>query len=207
MATTTNKKELKDQTSKVLKAMAKVKKGAELEEINAILAERGELEEKPVEIIIEDVTPEEAAELAEAEKNEGKAKKERKAKTPKEPREPRAKRTLEHAQAQLAEAKENIGKYIDFDCTKTKQRETGVIVSVRLDTRSNFVQYRIKCEAGEFGKGVDDSKISIGAMAPKTEKPVKEKAPKKSDTAAKATAEDVSENLSDVIESNIEDLS
>lgn len=43
---------------------------------------------------------------------------------------------------------------VKFLCTKTKTIVFGIIKGVRLDKRTNFIQYRIKTLRGMFGKGI-----------------------------------------------------
>lgn len=66
-------------------------------------------------------------------------------------------KTPEQLQSELAEARKNYKRTVEFLCTKTKTREVGIIRSARLDKRTSFIQYRIEIIAGPmmgqvFGK-------------------------------------------------------
>lgn len=54
----------------------------------------------------------------------------------------------------LEEARKNKGLRVKFLCTKTKTIVFGIIKGVRLDKRTDFIQYRIKTLRGMFGKGI-----------------------------------------------------
>lgn len=165
----------KNYSTKVLQKLAKVKTGDELDAINSILASRGASQEHPAEagaIYNATETEEYKAEndIKEndevAEENPEKA---RKTKAPKEPKEPRPlKKEIsdEDAKANLENAKANIGRFCKFICTKTKEQTDGIIIGVRLDSRNNFIQYRIKTNDGHvWGKGVDSKDLELGEMA------------------------------------------
>jgi outer membrane biosynthesis protein TonB len=67
-------------------------------------------------------------------------------------------KTPEQLQSDLAEARKNYKRTVEFLCTKTKTREVGIVRSARLDKRTSFIQYRIEIIAGPmmgqvFGKG------------------------------------------------------
>lgn len=67
-------------------------------------------------------------------------------------------KTPEQLQSELAEARKNYKRTVEFLCTKTKTREIGIIRSARLDKRTSFIQYRIEIIEGSmkgqvFGKG------------------------------------------------------
>lgn len=183
-----------------LQKLAKVKKGEELEAIQAILKNRGAAAEGQT--VYENPEPlpaEDAATLEAAEKNEGKApakaKKEKKAKEPKAPRELKKQKTDEEVAAAKADAEKNIGRLITFWNKKTQSELTGTIQSVRLDPRSNLLQYIIKVpgETSIRGKAIDQKDFTIGELAPveaKPEKPAKEKKSpkvKKGDTPVDTT--------------------
>lgn len=183
----------KSYSTKVLQKLAKVKTGDELDAINSILASRGASQEHPAEagaIYNATETEEYKAEndIKEndevAEENPEKA---RKTKAPKEPKEPRPlKKEIsdEDAKANLENAKANIGRFCKFICTKTKEQTDGIIIGVRLDSRNNFIQYRIKTNDGHvWGKGVDSKDLELGEMAPVPEEKPK-RGRKKADEAA-----------------------
>lgn len=174
----------KSYSSKVLQKLAKVKTGDELDAIESILASRGASQEHPAEegaVYNATETEEYKAENGIKENDEvaeEKPKKARKAKTPKEPKEPRPLKkevSDEEAKANLENAKANIGRFCKFICTKTKEQTDGIIIGVRLDSRNNFIQYRIKTNDGHvWGKGIDSKDLELGEMAPvpeETEKP------------------------------------
>ena len=174
----------KSYSSKVLQKLAKVKTGDELDAIESILASRGASQEHPAEegaVYNATETEEYKAENGIKENDEvaeEKPKKARKTKTQKEPKEPRLlKKEIsdEEAQANLENAKANIGRFCKFICTKTKEQTDGIIIGVRLDPRNNFIQYRIKTNDGHvWGKGIDSKDLELGEMAPvpeETEKP------------------------------------
>lgn len=174
----------KSYSSKVLQKLAKVKTGDELDAIESILASRGASQEHPAEegaVYNATETEEYKAENGIKENDEvaeEKPKEPRKAKTPKEPKEPRPLKkeiSAEEAQANLENAKANIGRFCKFICTKTKEQTDGIIIGVRLDPRNSFIQYRIKTNDGHvWGKGIDSKDLELGEMAPvpeETEKP------------------------------------
>ena len=204
----------KSYSTKVLQKLAKVKTGDELDVINSILASRGASQEHPAEggaVYNATETEEYKAENGIKENDEvdeEKPKKARKARTPKEPKEPRPLKkeiSAEEVQANLEKAKANIGRFCKFICTKTKEQTNGIIIGVRLDSRNNFIQYRIKTNDGHvwgespqyliksngpvYGKGIDSKDLEIGEMAPvpeETEKPKRGR--KKADKAAPEAA-------------------
>lgn len=64
----------------------------------------------------------------------------------------------------LERASGNKGKRCEFFCNKTQSNEKGQIIGVRLDKRSNFIQYRIRLESDAsliFGKGIDSEDLTI----------------------------------------------
>ena len=64
----------------------------------------------------------------------------------------------------LERASGNKGKHCEFFCNKTQSTEKGQIIGVRLDKRSNFIQYRIKLESNKdlvLGKGIDSEDLKI----------------------------------------------
>nr|UVX50378.1 MAG: hypothetical protein [Bacteriophage sp.] len=174
----------KSYSSKVLQKLAKVKTGDELDAIESILASRGASQEHPAEegaVYNATETEEYKAENGIKENDEvaeEKPKKARKVETPEEPGEPRPLKkeiSAEEAQANLENAKTNIGRFCKFICTKTKEQTDGIIIGVRLDPRNNFIQYRIKTNDGHvWGKGIGSKDLELGEMAPvpeETEKP------------------------------------
>lgn len=174
----------KSYSSKVLQKLAKVKTGDELDAIESILASRGASQEHPAEegaVYNATETEEYKAENGIKENDEvaeEKPKKARKTKTQKEPKEPRLlKKEIsdEEAKANIENAKANIGRFCKFICTKTKEQTDGIIIGVRLDSRNNFIQYRIKTNDGHvWGKGINSKDLELGEMAPvpeETEKP------------------------------------
>ena len=166
----------KSYSSKVLQKLAKVKTGDELDAIESILASRGASQEHPAEegaVYNATETEEYKAENGIKENDEVAEEK-----TPKEPGEPRPLKkeiSAEEAQANLENAKANIGRLCKFICTKTKGQTDGIIIGARLDPRNNFIQYRIKTNDGHvWGKGIDSKGLELGEMAPvpeETEKP------------------------------------
>lgn len=79
-------------------------------------------------------------------------------------KEPKTRKSPEQLQSELAEARKNYKRTVEFLCTKTKTREVGVIRSARLDKRTDFIQYRIEIIAGDlmgqvFGKGWDSKDL------------------------------------------------
>lgn len=203
----------KSYSTKVLQKLAKVKTGDELDVINSVLASRGASQEHPAEegaVYNATETEEYKAENGIKENDEvaeekpkkarkAKTPKEPKAKTPKEPKEPRPLKketSAEEAQANLENAKANIGRFCKFICTKTKEQTDGIIIGVRLDPRNNFIQYRIKTNDGHvWGKGIDSKDLELGEMAPvpeETEKPKRGR--KKADEAAPEAEQNEPEN-------------
>lgn len=76
----------------------------------------------------------------------------------KAPKAEKVTKTPEQLQSELAEARKNYKRTVEFLCTKTETREVGIIRSARLDKRTSFIQYRIEIIAGPmmgqvFGKG------------------------------------------------------
>lgn len=195
----------KSYSSKVLQKLAKVKTGDELDAIESILASRGASQEHPAEegaVYNATETEEYKAENGIKENDEvaeEKPEKARKTKTPKEPKDPRPlKKEIsdEEAQANLENAKTNIGRFCKFICTKTKEQTDGIIIGVRLDPRNNFIQYRIKTNDGHvWGKGIDSKALELGEMAPvseETEKPKRGR--KRADEAAPEAEQNEPEN-------------
>lgn len=195
----------KSYSSKVLQKLANVKTGDELDAIQSILASRGASQEHPAEegsVYNATETEEYKAENDIKENDEvaeEKPKKARKEKTPKEPKEPRPLKkevSAEEANANLENAKANVGRFCKFTCTKTKEQTDGIIIGVRLDPRNNFIQYRIKTDDGHvWGKGIDSKDLEIGEMAPvpeETEKPKRGR--KKADKAAPEAAPEAEQN-------------
>lgn len=166
----------KSYSSKVLQKLAKVKTGDELDAIESILASRGASQEHPAEegaVYNATETEEYKAENGIKENDEvaeEKSKKARKTKTPKEPKEPRPLKkeiSSEEAEANLEKVEDNIGRFCKFICTKTKEQTDGIIIGVRFDHRSNFIQYRIKTNDGHvWGKAIDSKDLELGEMAP-----------------------------------------
>ena len=195
-------KKYESYSTKVLQKLAKVKTGDELDVINSILASRGASQEHPAEegaVYNATETEEYKAENGIKENDEvaeEKPKKARKAKTPKEPRPLKKEISAEEAQANLENAKANIGRFCKFICTKTKEQTDGIIIGVRLDPRNNFIQYRIKTNDGHvWGKGIDSKDLELGEMAPvleETEKPKRGR--KKVDKAAPEAEQNEPEN-------------
>lgn len=79
-------------------------------------------------------------------------------------KEPKTRKSSEELQSELAEARKNYKRTVEFLCTKTKTREVGIVRSARLDKRTDFIQYRIEIIAGDmmgqvFGKGVDSQDL------------------------------------------------
>ena len=195
----------KSYSSKVLQKLAKVKTGDELDAIESILASRGASQEHPAEegaVYNATETEEYKAENGIKENDEvaeEKPEKARKTKTPKEPKDPRPlKKEIsgEEAQANLEKAKANIGRFCKFICTKTKEQTDGIIIGVRLDSRNNFIQYRIKTNDGHvWGKGIVSEDLELGEMAPvseETEKPKRGR--KRADEAAPEAEQNEPEN-------------
>lgn len=201
----------KSYSSKVLQKLAKVKTGDELDAIESILASRGASQEHPAEegaVYNATETEEYKAENGIKENDEvaeekpkkarkEKPKKARKEETPKEPKEPRPLKkevSAEEAQANLENAKTNIGRFCKFICTKTKEQTDGIIIGVHLDPRNNFIQYRIKTNDGHvWGKGIDSKDLELGEMAPVPEEKPK-RGRKKADEAAPEAASEAEQN-------------
>ena len=171
----------KSYSTKVLQKLTTVKTGDELDVINSILASRGALEEHPAEegAVYNATETEEYKAENDIKYDEEKPKKARKTRTPKEPKEPRPLKkevSAEEANANLENAKANVGRFCKFTCTKTKEQTDGIIIGVRLDPRNNFIQYRIKTNDGHvWGKGIDSKDLEIGEMAPVPEESEKPK--------------------------------
>lgn len=217
-------KKYKTYSTKVLQKMAKVKTGEELEVIKSILESRGASQEHPSGGTLYNgtetpeykaemgITPEDEKKLEEADKaaeaakeaakeDKPKAKKEKAPKAEKAPRELKKTRSLEEAKVQLEEAKKNVGHFITVKTFRGGEEVTGTITGVRLDPRSNFVQYRIRLEDGKMiGKGVDNPDVVVGEVAPKPAKkeksePAPAEAPEAPEAPAEATApEEASED-------------
>lgn len=193
----------KSYSSKVLRKLAKVKTGDELDAIESILASRGASQEHPAgggAVYNATETEEYKAENDIKENDEvaeEKPKKARKTKTPKEPKEPRPLKkeiSAEEAKANLENAKTNIGRFCKFICTKTKEQTDGIIIGVRLDPRNNFIQYRIKTNDGHvWGKGIDSKDLELGEMAPVPEEKPK-RGRKKADEEAPEAAPEAEQN-------------
>lgn len=181
-------------STKVLQKMTKVKTGEELEAINAVLSKRGHqatvyqdssrvivnLTETPQYKEENGITPEEEKAQAKEEKKV-QAKEEKnlaKAKTQskKEQKPLKKARTREEAEQLRQKALLYKGHRVTVKTFIGNQEVTGTIIGVRLDPRSNFVQYRIKLEDGTIiGKGVDSPDVpSITGIEEKsaTETPV-----------------------------------
>lgn len=152
-------------STKVLQKMAKVKTGEELEAINTVLLKRGH--QDPSQVIINptetpqhkeenEVTPEEGKAQAKEEKNLAKTKTESK----KEQKPLKKARTREEAEQLRQKALLYKGHRVTVKTFIGHQEVTGTIIGVRLDPRSNFVQYRIKLGDGTIiGKGVDSPDV------------------------------------------------
>lgn len=72
----------------------------------------------------------------------------------------------EEVEAQLKEARSKKGENVKFFCQKTQRMEEGVIITARLDKRSNFIQFRIKITSGSskglvYGKGNDSEDLEF----------------------------------------------
>ena len=79
-------------------------------------------------------------------------------------KEPKTRKSPEQLRSELAEARKNYKRTVEFLCTKTKTREVGVVRSARLDKRTDFIQYRIEIITGDlmgqvFGKGWDSKDL------------------------------------------------
>ena len=185
---------------KVHQKLAKVKTGDELDAINSVLASRGASQKHPAEegaVYNATETEEYKAENGIKENDEvaeEKPKKARKAKTPKGSRPLKKEISAEEAQANLENAKANIGRFCKFICTKTKEQTDGIIIGVRLDPRNNFIQYRIKTNDGHvWGKGIDSKDLELGEMTPVPEEKPK-RGRKKVDKAAPEAEQNEPEN-------------
>lgn len=168
----------KSYSSKVLQKLAKVKTGDELDAIESILASRGASQEHPAEegaVYNATETEEYKAENGIKENDEVAEEKPKKARKTKEPRLLKKEISDEEANANLENAKVNIGRFCKFICTKTKEQTDGIVIGARLDPRNNFIQYRIKTNDGHvWGKGIGSKDLELGEMAPvseETEKP------------------------------------
>lgn len=165
-------------STKVLQKMTKVKTGEELEAINAVLSKRGHqatvyqdssrvivnLTETPQYKEENGITPgEEKAQAKEEKKDQAKEEKNlAKAKTQskKEQKPLKKARTREEAEQLRQKALLYKGHRVTVKTFVGHQEVTGTIIGVRLDPRSNFVQYRIKLEDGTIiGKGVDSPDV------------------------------------------------
>lgn len=169
-------KKYKSYSTKVLQKLAKVKTGDELDVINSILASRGASQEHPAEEgAVYNATETEEYKAENGIKENDEVAGEKPKKEPKEPRPLKKEVSAEEAQANLENAKANIGRFCKFICTKTKEQTDGIILGVRLDPRNNFIQYRIKTNDGHvWGKGIGSKDLELGEMAPvpeETEKP------------------------------------
>lgn len=151
-------------STKVLQKMAKVKTGEELEAINTVLSRRGH--QDPSQVIInptetpqrkeenDEVIPEEEKAQAKEEKNSAKTQ------SNKEQKPLKKARTREEAEQLRQKALLYKGHRVTVKTFIGHQEVTGTIIGVRLDPRSNFVQYRIKLEDGTIiGKGVDSPDV------------------------------------------------
>lgn len=147
--------------------MAKVKTGEELEAINTVLLKRGH--QDPSQVIINptetpqhkeenEVTTEEGKAQAKEENNSAKA--EAKTESKKEQKPLKKARTRKEAEQLRQKALLYKGHRVTVKTFIGRQEVTGTIIGVRLDPRSNFVQYRIKLEDGTIiGKGVDSPDV------------------------------------------------
>lgn len=188
----------KSYSSKVLQKLAEVKTGDELDAIESILASRGASQEHPAEggaVYNATETEEYKAENGIKENDEVAEEKPKKArKEPGEPRPLKKEISAEEAQANLENAKTNIGRFCKFICTKTKEQTDGIIIRVRLDPRNNFIQYRIKTNDGHvWGKGIASKDLELGEMAPVPEEKPK-RGRKKADEAAPKAEQNEPEN-------------
>lgn len=164
----------KSYSSKVLQKLAKVKTGDELDAIQSILASRGASQEHPAEegSVYNATETEEYKAENDIKENDEVAEE----KPKKEPRPLKKEVSAEEANANLENAKANVGRFCKFTCTKTKEQTDGIIIGVRLDPRNNFIQYRIKTDDGHvWGKGIDSKDLEIGEMAPVPEESEKPK--------------------------------
>ena len=172
-------------STRVLQKMATVKTGEELEAINTVLTRRGQLAAHPDPegaIINPTETPQyeeengitekdkktwakAEKEQAKAEKEQAKAEKEQ-AKAEKVLKPLKKARTKEEAEQLYRDALRMKGFYVAVRTFREHKTVTGTIIGVRLDPRSNFVQYRIKLFDGRIiGKGVDHPGIIISERA------------------------------------------
>lgn len=150
--------------------MTKVKTGEELEAINAVLSKRGHqatVYQDSSRVIINPtetpqykeengITPGEERAQAKEEKNLAKAKTQSK----KEQKPLKKARTREEAEQLRQKALLYKGHRVTVKTFIGHQEVTGTIIGVRLDPRSNFVQYRIKLEDGTIiGKAVDSPDV------------------------------------------------
>ena len=162
----------KSYSSKVLQKLAKVKTGDELDAIESILASRGASQEHPA----EEGAVYNATETEEYKAENGIKEKPKKARKTKGPRLLKKEVSDEEANANLENAKANIGRFCKFLCTRTKEQTGGIIIGARLDPRNNFIQYRIKASDGHvWGKGIDSKDLELGEMAPVPEEAEKPK--------------------------------
>lgn len=134
-------------TKQLLKKVEKLT-GEELEAANQVLGARGALksaEDIPV-VGAEEVKPEEAAKPKSVKVKVKKkaAKADNKEAQPAKPK--KAKKTLEEVTAEAQEAKENVGKTVDFFGFREAIKRTGVIKSVWIDKRVPIAMYKIKLE-------------------------------------------------------------
>lgn len=177
-------------SSKVLQKLAMVKTGDELDAIESILALREASQEHPA----EEGAVYNATETEEYKAENDEVAEEKPKKTPKEPRPLKKEISAEEAQANLENAKTNIGRFCKFICTKTKEQTDGIIIGVRLDPRNNFIQYRIKTNDGHvWGKGIDSKDLELGEMAPVPEEKPK-RGRRKADKAAPEAEQNEPEN-------------
>jgi len=182
----------KKRSAKDLQKVRPGKKGVELELINEILASRGQLTDHGPGITgyssAEDSTSDDFAGMpspegdeapaAESKTGKGKGKGSKapaveakpskgKGKDSKDPAVEEAKplkkqATEEEIQADMKSAKEKIGKKVSFTRSKTATREEGIISRIRLDKRSNSIQYRIKVASGDlYGKEIHSTDITF----------------------------------------------
>lgn len=143
--------------------MAKAKTGEELEAINAVLSKRGHQDssqviinptETPQHKEENEVIPEEEKAQAKEEKNSAKTQ------SNKEQKPLKKARTREEAEQLRQKALLYKGHRVTVKTFIGHQEVTGTIIGVRLDPRSNFVQYRIKLKDGAIiGKGVDSPDV------------------------------------------------
>lgn len=67
----------------------------------------------------------------------------------------------EETQALVEAAKVNKGKSVSFHCKALDKNMEGKIVGVRLDPRSNLIQYLIRTSEGTYGKKVGSDNLKI----------------------------------------------